>query len=167
MWECPVTPDALLPSGTPITAAHFVAGQYLDVTGTTRGKGFAGVMKRWGFAGQPASHGNTKSHRRPGSIGGRTDPGKVWKGKKMPGHMGAETKTVKNVWLYKVRGGRRRAALCCDLGRGRGRPQLFGLGERRAIRTQSSGAAFAALAELLTRSGAFAQLAFHSCDPHP
>ena len=59
-------------------------------------------MKRWGFKGQPASHGNTKAHRRPGSIGGRTDPGKVWKGKKMPGHMGAETKTVKNVWLYKV-----------------------------------------------------------------
>ncbi|KAI8468615.1 MAG: translation protein [Monoraphidium minutum] len=102
LWECPVTPDALLPPGTSITAAHFVAGQYLDITGTTKGKGFAGVMKRWGFAGQPASHGNTKAHRRPGSIGGRTDPGKVWKGKKMAGHMGAESKTVKNVWLYKV-----------------------------------------------------------------
>jgi large subunit ribosomal protein L3 len=61
-------------------------------------------MKRWGFKGQGASHGNTKSHRRPGAIGGgRADPGKVWKGKKMPGHMGAETKVVRNVWLYKVR----------------------------------------------------------------
>jgi large subunit ribosomal protein L3 len=98
-----VTPDAALPPGTPITAAHFVAGQYVDVTGVTKGKGFAGVMKRWGFAGQGASHGNTKSHRRPGSIGGRTDPGKVWKGKKMAGRMGGERKTVKNVWVYKVR----------------------------------------------------------------
>jgi large subunit ribosomal protein L3 len=102
LWECRVTDDALLPAGTPLTAAHFVAGQYLDITGTSKGKGFAGVMKRWNFSGQPASHGNTKSHRRGGSIGGRTDPGKVWKGKKMPGHLGAETKTVKNVWVYKV-----------------------------------------------------------------
>jgi ribosomal protein L3 len=98
-----VSPDALLPAGTPITAAHFVAGQYLDVTGVTKGKGFAGVMKRWGFKGQGASHGNTKSHRRPGSIGGRTDPGKVWKGKKMAGRLGGEQQTVKNVWVYKVR----------------------------------------------------------------
>jgi len=102
-----VTPDALLPPGTPISAAHFVAGQYLDVTGVTKGKGFAGVMKRWGFKGGPASHGNTKTHRRPGAIGaGRTDAGKVWKGKKMPGHLGCDQQTVKNVWVYKVRGRR-------------------------------------------------------------
>jgi ribosomal protein L3 len=71
-------------------------------SGTTKGKGFAGVMKRWNFAGQNASHGNTKHHRAPGSIGGRTDPGRVWKGKKMPGRLGGETQTFKNIWLYKV-----------------------------------------------------------------
>lgn len=63
LWECKVTEDALLPSGTVIGAAHFKAGQYLDVTGYTKGKGFAGVMKRWNFSGQGASHGNTKHHR--------------------------------------------------------------------------------------------------------
>lgn len=103
LWECRVSEDALLPPGTVIGAGHFKAGQYLDVTGYTKGKGFAGVMKRWGFAGQNATHGNTKHHRAPGSIGGRTDPGKVWKGKKMPGHLGNERVTFKNIWLYKVR----------------------------------------------------------------
>ncbi len=101
LWQ--VSEDALLPTGTPLTAAHFVAGQYLDVYGVTKGKGFAGVMKRWGFAGQPASHGNSKHHRAPGSIGGRTDPGRVWKGKKMPGRMGGESVMFRNIWLYKVR----------------------------------------------------------------
>ena len=103
LWQCRVTPDALLPPGTEITAAHFVAGQYLDVSGTTKGKGFAGGMKRWGFSGQGASHGNTKSHRRIGSIGGRGDPARVFPGKKMPGRMGGDRRTVKNVWVYKVR----------------------------------------------------------------
>lgn len=102
LWECPVTEDALLPAGTLLSAAHFVPGQYLDVTGVTKGKGFAGVMKRWGFAGQGASHGNTKHHRAPGAIGGRTDPGRVWRGKKMPGNMGNQRRTCKNVWLYRV-----------------------------------------------------------------
>ncbi len=85
LWECRVSDDALLPVGTPLGARHFVAGQFVDVCGRTKDKGFQGVMKRHGFKGQGASHGNTKSHRRPGAIGGRTDPGKVWKGKKMPG----------------------------------------------------------------------------------
>lgn len=102
LWECKVTEDALLPAGTMIGAAHFKAGQYLDISGVTKGKGFAGVMKRWNFAGQNATHGNTKHHRAPGSIGGRTDPGKVWKGKKMPGHLGCERVTFKNIWVYKV-----------------------------------------------------------------
>lgn len=102
LWECKVTDDAVMPPGTLIGAAHFRAGQYLDITGTTKGKGFAGVMKRWNFAGQGASHGNTKHHRAPGSIGGRTDPGRVWKGKKMPGRLGGESMTFKNIWLYKV-----------------------------------------------------------------
>jgi len=104
LWECKVTDDAVMPPGTLIGAAHFRAGQYLDITGTTKGKGFAGVMKRWNFAGQGASHGNTKHHRAPGSIGGRTDPGRVWKGKKMPGRLGGESMTFKNIWLYKVCG---------------------------------------------------------------
>jgi large subunit ribosomal protein L3 len=67
----------------------------------SKGKGFAGVMKRWNFKGQPASHGNTKHHRAPGSIAGR-GVGRVIKGKKMPGHLGAEQVTMKNIWLYKV-----------------------------------------------------------------
>lgn len=83
----------------------FLASRLLCDTssaGTTKGKGFAGVMKRWNFAGQNATHGNTKHHRAPGSIGGRTDPGRVWKGKKMPGRLGGEQQTFKNIWLYKV-----------------------------------------------------------------
>jgi large subunit ribosomal protein L3 len=97
-----VTHDALLPPGTPLGAWHFVAGQEVDVQGETRGKGFQGVMKRWGFAGGPASHGASKFHRRPGSIGGRTDPGRVWQGKKMPGRMGGRARTVKNARLHRV-----------------------------------------------------------------
>jgi large subunit ribosomal protein L3 len=97
-----VTADALLPPGTPLGAWHFAAGQEVDVQSVTRGKGFQGVMKRWGFAGGPASHGASKFHRRPGSIGGRTDPGRVWKGKKMPGRMGGDAVTVKNARVHRV-----------------------------------------------------------------
>ncbi|KAH9287612.1 hypothetical protein KI387_031729, partial [Taxus chinensis] len=100
--EFPVSEDALLPVGTPITVRHFVPGQHVDVIGITKGKGFQGVMKRWGFAGGPASHGSSKFHRKPGSTGGRQDPGKVFKGKKMPGHMGHEQRTIKNIWIYKI-----------------------------------------------------------------
>ncbi|CAA6668941.1 unnamed protein product [Spirodela intermedia] len=100
--EFPVTEDALLPIGTPITVRHFVPGQYVDVIGITRGKGFQGGMKRWGFSGMPASHGASLSHRSIGSTGQRDAPGRVFKGKKMPGRMGGKQCTVKNVWVYRI-----------------------------------------------------------------
>jgi len=86
--EFRVTPDAMLDVGTELAASHFVAGQYVDVTGTSIGKGFAGAMKRWNFRGLEASHGVSVSHRSHGSTGQRQDPGKVFKGKKMAGHLG-------------------------------------------------------------------------------
>jgi large subunit ribosomal protein L3 len=79
----------LIPVGAEITADHFVVGQYVDVTGTSIGKGFAGPMKRWNFGGLRASHGVSISHRSHGSTGGRQDPGKTFKNKKMAGHLGA------------------------------------------------------------------------------
>ena len=100
--EFRVTPDALLPAGTRLHAAHFAAGQHVDVSGTSIGKGFAGGMKRHGFAGQGASHGNSVSHRALGSTGCRQDPGRVWKGKKMPGQMGNARRTVQSLLVYKV-----------------------------------------------------------------
>lgn len=92
----------LLPIGTEIKADHFVAGQYVDVKSLTKGKGFAGVMKRWGFSGLPASHGVSKKHRHPGSIGMNQDPGRVLPGKKMAGHMGMEYNTVQGIQVVKV-----------------------------------------------------------------
>ncbi|PRQ39645.1 putative ribosomal protein L3 [Rosa chinensis] len=100
--EFPVTEDALLPVGMSIGVRHFVPGQYVDVTGITRGKGFQGGMKRYGFRGMPASHGASKSHRSIGSTGQRDDAGRVFKGRKMPGRMGGKQRTVKNVWIYKI-----------------------------------------------------------------
>jgi large subunit ribosomal protein L3 len=97
-----VTRDALLPVGTPLFASHLVAGQYVDVSGTSIGKGFAGGMKRWNFQGQGASHGNSVSHRAIGSTGNRQDPGKVFKGKKMPGRLGGTRCTVQSLLVYKV-----------------------------------------------------------------
>lgn len=82
LGEFRVTPDALIPLGTRIRAMHFVPGQLVDVQGTSKGKGFAGAMKRWGFAGGAATHGNSLSHRVIGSTGCRQDPGRVFKGKK-------------------------------------------------------------------------------------
>ncbi|GAQ83901.1 Mitochondrial ribosomal protein L3 precursor [Klebsormidium nitens] len=102
LHEFRVSPDAVLPIGTELHARHFVAGQYVDIQGTTIGKGFQGVMKRHGFKGGNASHGASKSHRSQGSTGGRQDPGKVFKNKKMAGQMGNETRTVQSVWIYKV-----------------------------------------------------------------
>ncbi|KAJ1928379.1 hypothetical protein IWQ60_002101 [Tieghemiomyces parasiticus] len=102
MFEFPVTEDALLPVGTSLTAAHFVPGQFVDVTGISRGKGFQGVMKRWGFKGGPASHGSSLFHRGGGSTGQRAQPGKVFKGKKMAGNMGNDQKTVQNLQVMKV-----------------------------------------------------------------
>jgi large subunit ribosomal protein L3 len=95
--EFRVTEDALIPVGAEITADHFVVGQFVDVTGTTIGKGFAGGMKRWNFGGLRASHGVSISHRSIGSTGGRQDPGKTFKNKKMPGHMGVDRVTTLNL----------------------------------------------------------------------
>jgi len=87
----------LIPVGSEITADHFVVGQFVDVTGNTIGKGFAGPMKRWNFAGLRASHGVSISHRSHGSTGGRQDPGKTFKNKKMAGHLGVERVTTLNL----------------------------------------------------------------------
>src|SRR5881392_4476971 len=95
--EFRVSEDALIPVGAEITADHFVPGQYVDVTGISIGKGFAGPMKRWNFAGLRASHGVSISHRSHGSTGGRQDPGKTFKNKKMAGHMGVERVTTLNL----------------------------------------------------------------------
>ena len=95
--EFRVTDDALIPVGAEITADHFVPGQFVDVTGTSIGKGFAGGMKRWNFHGLRASHGVSISHRSIGSTGGRQDPGKTFKNKKMPGHLGVERVTTLNL----------------------------------------------------------------------
>ena len=95
--EFRVSPDNMLDVGTEITVDHFVAGQKVDVTGTSVGKGFQGVMKRHNFGGGRASHGNSVSHRSHGSTGQRQDPGKVFKGKKMAGHMGQTRVTTQNV----------------------------------------------------------------------
>jgi large subunit ribosomal protein L3 len=95
--EFRVGEDELIPVGAEITADHFVAGQFVDVTGTSIGKGFAGGMKRWNFGGLRASHGVSISHRSLGSTGGRQDPGKTFKNKKMAGHLGVERVTTLNL----------------------------------------------------------------------
>jgi len=95
--EFRVTEDALIPVGAEITADHFVVGQFVDVCGTSIGKGFAGGMKRWNFGGLRASHGVSISHRSIGSTGGRQDPGKTFKNKKMPGHLGVDRVTTLNL----------------------------------------------------------------------
>ena len=88
--------------GDELTVAQFEAGQSVDVTGTTKGKGFQGGVKRWNFATQDATHGNSLSHRAPGSIGQCQTPGRVWKGKKMAGHMGAEQQTTQSLEVVRV-----------------------------------------------------------------
>jgi large subunit ribosomal protein L3 len=95
--EFRVEESDLIPIGAVITADHFVAGQFVDVTGISIGKGFAGPMKRWNFAGLRASHGVSISHRSHGSTGGRQDPGKTFKNKKMAGHLGVERVTTLNL----------------------------------------------------------------------
>src|SRR6202158_3748408 len=92
-----VSEDALVDVGAEITAAHFVAGQYVDVTGTSIGKGFAGGMKRHNFHGLRATHGVSVSHRSLGSTGQRQDPGKTFKNKKMAGHLGAKRVTTQSL----------------------------------------------------------------------
>src|ERR1700752_992067 len=95
--EFRVSEDALLPVGAEIQADHFVVGQFVDVTGPSGGKGFAGGMKRWNFGGLRATHGVSGSHRSIGSTGQRQDPGKTFKNKKMPGHMGVDRITTLNL----------------------------------------------------------------------
>ncbi|MDG1812690.1 MAG: 50S ribosomal protein L3 [Porticoccaceae bacterium] len=100
--EFRVGDDAVLEVGSTLVPSHFVAGQKVDVVGTTQGKGFAGAMKRHNFAGLRASHGVSVSHRSHGSTGQCQDPGKVFKGKKMAGHMGAEQVTTQNLEIVRV-----------------------------------------------------------------
>jgi large subunit ribosomal protein L3 len=100
--EFRVSPDNLIAVGAEITAEHFVPGQFVDVTGISIGKGFAGAMKRWNFAGLRATHGVSISHRSHGSTGNRQDPGRVFPGKKMAGHLGNETVTTQNIEVVKT-----------------------------------------------------------------
>ncbi len=100
--EFRVTPDATLETGQTLSAAHFVVGQMVDVCGITKGKGFAGGMKRWNFRGLEASHGVSVSHRSHGSTGNRQDPGKTFKNKKMAGHLGVERVTTLNLQIAAV-----------------------------------------------------------------
>jgi large subunit ribosomal protein L3 len=100
--EFRVSDDAVLDVGASLAASHFVAGQKVDVVGTTQGKGFAGAMKRHNFGGLRASHGVSVSHRSHGSTGQCQDPGKVFKGKKMAGHMGAVRNTTQNIEVVSV-----------------------------------------------------------------
>ena len=95
--EFRVAADAMLEPGAVLSSAHFVAGQKVDVTGVSVGKGFAGAMKRWNFSGLEASHGVSISHRSHGSTGNRQDPGKTFKNKKMAGHLGVERITTQNL----------------------------------------------------------------------
>ncbi|XP_075684714.1 large ribosomal subunit protein uL3m isoform X2 [Rhinoderma darwinii] len=96
-----VSDNAILKPGTPLYAGHFRPGQYVDVTAKTIGKGFQGVMKRWGFKGQPASHGQTKTHRRPGAIAGG-DPARVFPGTKLPGPLGNFYRTSHALKVWRV-----------------------------------------------------------------
>ena len=100
--EFRVADDAVLEVGSTIAASHFIPGQMVDVTGHTQGKGFAGAMKRWGFGGLRATHGVSLSHRSHGSTGNRQDPGKVFKGKKMAGHMGDRQRTQQNLEIVRT-----------------------------------------------------------------
>jgi large subunit ribosomal protein L3 len=100
--EFRVADDALLEPGATLSAAHFSAGQRVDVCGITQGKGFAGGMKRWNFSGLEASHGVSISHRSLGSTGNRQDPGRTFKNKKMAGHLGVERVTTLNLVVAAV-----------------------------------------------------------------
>ena len=104
LWEFRVTSDEIadLEVGNDLFLEQFEEGQSVDVSGTSKGKGFQGTVKRWNFQMQDATHGNSISHRAPGSIGQCQTPGKVWKGKKMSGHMGDERKTVQNLKITSI-----------------------------------------------------------------
>ena len=100
--EFRVSPDGLLEVGAELSAAHFVVGQFVDVTGFTIGRGYQGVMKRWGFGGMRATHGVSVSHRSQGSTGQRQSPGRVFKNKKMAGHMGDKQRTAENLRVIEI-----------------------------------------------------------------
>lgn len=102
MAEFRVTPENLVDVGAELSAEHFVVGQFVDVVGTTIGKGFAGSMKRWNFSGHRASHGNSVTHRAHGSTGQRQDPGRVFKNKKMAGHLGVEQVTTQSLEVIAI-----------------------------------------------------------------
>jgi large subunit ribosomal protein L3 len=102
LTEFRVSADNLIEVGAELTAEHFVPGQFVDVTGTSKGKGFQGAMKRWNFGGLRATHGVSVVHRSHGSTGQRQDPGKVFKGKKMAGHLGDERVTTQNLVVVKT-----------------------------------------------------------------
>ncbi len=102
LWELRNDVEEAFEVGGQITVEAFEAGQIIDVTGESKGKGFAGVVKRWNFRMQDATHGNSLSHRAPGSIGQCQTPGRVVKGKKMAGHMGAARVTVQNLEVVRV-----------------------------------------------------------------
>ena len=102
LWEFRVNDLGELVVGTEISVEQFEAGQIVDVTGQSKGKGFAGAVKRWNFRMQDATHGNSLSHRAPGSIGNCQTPGRVFKGKKMAGHMGAERVTVQGLEVVRI-----------------------------------------------------------------
>jgi large subunit ribosomal protein L3 len=103
LWEFRLdNSDEQFEVGSTLSVDRFEAGQVVDVTGVSKGKGYAGVVKRWNFRTQDATHGNSLSHRAPGSIGQNQTPGRVFKGKKMAGHMGAERVTVQNLEVVRV-----------------------------------------------------------------
>ena len=106
LTEFRVTPDAMVDVGLELSASHFIPGQFVDVCGTTIGKGFAGGMKRHGFSGLRASHGVSINHRSLGSTGQCQDPGRVFKGKKMAGHMGSSRVTTQNLQVVDIDQGR-------------------------------------------------------------
>lgn len=103
LWEFRLADADEAPAvGSELTVERFSVGQKVDVAGKSKGKGFQGVIKRWNFSMQDATHGNSRSHRAPGSIGQNQTPGRVWKGKKMAGHMGAENVTTQGLEIVRV-----------------------------------------------------------------
>ena len=112
-WEFRLEGDEAAELGSELTVALFEAGQKVDVTGQSKGKGFQGSVKRWNFRMQDATHGNSLSHRAPGSIGQCQTPGRVFKGKKMAGHMGAERVTVQTLEVVRVDAERRHRRRLC------------------------------------------------------
>ena len=102
LWEFRLSGDEEVNVGDQLTVERFEAGQKIDVSGQSKGKGFQGGIKRWNFSMQDATHGNSLSHRAPGSIGQCQTPGRVWKGKKMAGHMGAERVTIQSLEVVRI-----------------------------------------------------------------